>query len=251
MTGRSEADLQATIYEFVHASTWTESRWVLAMHPELLTDEADSLLSRVKASAREMGLSHDAEVANTHQKLLRLSRKIGSKAAFAEITGHDLPPLPPPLVQLYDAAAGADGEFRKTQNIKQLSKAIEAFEAGLRSHSSELSRAPLESIEALLGLAISLRLHSFNKTRLSDSLKKALEYWNSLLGRACGSVGDLSPLSSGVGGVLLLTAYTAGYNTLPAAVQALQHAVSAGQPGADRDGAAQNLEYARMLLAKR
>jgi hypothetical protein len=251
MTGQSQDDLQTTLYEFIHASTWTESRWILAMHPELLTDEADSLLSRAKSSAREIGMTHDAEVAHTHQRLLRLSRKIGPKAAFVEVTGNYFPPLSPELVELHDTAAKADASFRDTGDIKQLHVAIDALEAGIRKHSAELERAPLETIEFMYAPTMGLRLHSFTVTGQAEDLEAALDYWARLLDRSSGSVDDLSALSSGVGGSVLFTAHFAGYRTLQAAVQALEHAVSTRQPGADRDAYARNLEYARSLLAER
>ncbi|HEU5387556.1 MAG TPA: hypothetical protein VFV73_16785 [Streptosporangiaceae bacterium] len=251
MTVFSEADIRAAINEFVFAATWAQSRWVLAMHPELLTGDADFVLSHIKASAREMGLTRDVELAENHQKLLRLCRDIGPQAAFAEVTGHDYPPLTADLITVCDAAAEADQSFRETQDPRQLDRAISAFEAGLQSQAGDLGRAPLETMEHVLGLAISLRCMRFDVRPGPDDIDAALVHWDALLRRASGSVAALSARSSGIGGSMLIRAHLAGRGSLTAAVEALEHAVAAGPPGADRDGAERNLKTARMLQAKR
>lgn len=250
MTGPSENDLRAVIREFVLSDNWSESRWVLAMHPELLTDKADFLLTHIKATAREMGRSHDVEVTETHQKLLRLSREKGDKAAFAEVTGHDFPPLTADLIQLFDAAAGAEQSFRNTGDARQLGRAIDSYEAGLRGQAADLGRAPLETVEYVLGLAITLRSQHFEAEGRPDDLEAALAHWDALLRRASGSVAALSARASGIAGTMLILAHIAGYRTLPAAVAALEHAVATGQPGADQDGSAKNLKVARLLAAE-
>ena len=250
MTGPSEHDLRAAIREFVFSDSWSESRWVLAMHPELLTDETDFLLSHIKATAREMGRSHDVDVTETHQKLLRLSRQKGDKAAFAELTGHDFPPLTADLIELCDAGARADESFRTTGDARQLGRAIDSYEAGLRSRTADLGRAPLETVEYVLSLAITLRSQHFEAEGRPDDLEAALAHWDALLRRASGSVTALSPRASGIGGTLLILAHIAGCQTLPAAVAALEHAVATGQPGADRDRSAKNLQVARLLAAE-
>lgn len=250
MTGFSEADLRAAINEFVFAATWAQSRWVLAMHPELLTGDADFILSRIKAMAREMGRTHDVELAENHQKLLRLCRDIGPRAAFAA-TGHDFPPLTADLITVCDAAAEAEQSFRETPDPRQLDRAISAFEAGLQSQAGDLGRAPLETMEHVLGLAISLRCLRFDARPGPDDIDAALVHWDALLRRASGSVAALSARSSGIGGSLLIRAHLVGRGSLTAAVEALEHAVAAFPPGADRDSAEQNLKTARMLEAKR
>ena len=250
MTGPSENDLRAVIREFVFSDSWPESRWVLAMHPELLTDEADFLFTYIKATAREMGRSHDVDVTETHQKLLRLSREKGDKAAFAEVTGHDFPPLTAGLIELCDTAVYAADSFRQTHDAGQFGQAIDAYEAGLRVQAAELARAPLETAEYVLGLAISLRSQRFDAEGRPDDLEAALAHWNALLRRASGSVTALSPLGSGIGGSVLVRAHLMGRGTALAAVAALEHAVATGQPGAERDGNARNLELARLLTAE-
>jgi hypothetical protein len=250
MAESSKRDLQATLQEFIYAPGWAESRWILAMHPELLTDEADSLLSRIKASAREMGMTNEAEVADTHQRLLRLSRKIGSKAAFAQ-EGHDIPPLSSELLQLSDSAADAGTAFQTSGNEVQFRKAIETLEAGLREHSAQLEHAPLETVEWVATIAIGLRFESYRATGNPDDFMTALTYWENLLALASGSVRNLSAHTAGVAGGLLIIGHQAGLGTLPAAIEALEHAVSAGRSGPEREGAVRNLEYARSLTAKR
>jgi hypothetical protein len=250
MAESSGRDLRGTLHEFVMAPGWTESRWILAMHPELLTDEADTILSQITASAREMGMTQDAEEAATHQRLLRLSREIGSKAAFAQLTGRDVPPLSPELLQLCDSAIAAESAFQASGDKKQLQQAVETLEAGLRQNSGQLDRAPLETVECAVSIAIGLRFRSFLATRDPDDLIAALAYWDNLLAVASGSVSKLSAHTAGVAGGLLLAAHQCGLETLPAAITALERAISAGQPGEEQEGAIRNLQYARSLAAK-
>jgi hypothetical protein len=251
MTDQSERALRKVIQEFVFAPNWQESRWALQVHPELLTEETDSLLSSIKTSAREMGRTHDAELADTHQKLLRLSRGIGPKAAFAQLTGYEGPPLSPELNDLYNAAAEADESFRATGNIQHLPKAVAAAEVGIERLSTQLDRAPLETLEYIYSSVITLQTHYIAKMHRGEDLGAALALWNKLLDRTNGSIHDLSPRCSSVGGGLLLVAYLEGRHTLPAAIEALKHGVSASQPGADyRPGAVKMLEYAQRLSSE-
>jgi hypothetical protein len=249
MAGSSEADLRATLREFVTAPGWTESRWILAMHSELLTDEADAILSKIIASARAMGMTQDAADAATHQRLLRLCREIGSKAAFAQVTGLDVPPLSPELVRLCDSAVAAERDFQASGSEKQLHQAVETLEAGLRKNAGQLDRAPLETVEWVISIAIGLRFQSFRATGNPEDLMAGLAYWDNLLA-VSGSVRKLSAHTAGVAGGLLITAHLCGLETLPAAIAALEHAIAAGQPGAEQDGASRNLQYARSLAAQ-
>lgn len=249
MAGSSEADLRATLRAFVTAPGWTESRWILMLHPELLTDEADAILSKIITSARAMGMSQDAADAATHRRLLRLCRKIGPKAAFAQVTGRDVPPLSAELVRLYDAAVVAERDFRASGSEKQLHQAVETLEAGLRKNAGQLDQAPLETVECVVPIAIGLRLQSFRATGNPEDLMAALAYWDNLVA-VSGSVRNLSAHTAGVAGGLLITAHLCGLERLPGAIAALEHAIAAGQPGEERDGAIHNLQYARSLAAQ-
>jgi hypothetical protein len=251
MTRPTEIQLRTAINEFVFASNWSESRWVLAIHPELLTDEADVILAHIKAMAREKGDTHDVEVTETHQKLLRRCRQIGDRAAFAELTGNDFPPLSADLIQLCDAASGAARSFQENHEARLLGQAIEAFEAGVRARGAVLDHAPFETAEYIVGLAISLRSLRFDVQPRGDDLEAALAFWDSLLQEASGSLAALDARASGIGGSLLIRAHLAGLGTLSAAIEALEHSVSVSPPGPERDGLTHNLDYARRLAAKR
>jgi hypothetical protein len=251
MTEPAEIDLRIAINEFVFASNWSESRWILAMHPELLTDDADVILAHIKALAREQSKTGDVELAETYQKLLRRCRLIGDRAAFAELTGNDFPPLTPDLIQLCDAASEAARSFQENHEARPLGPAIEAFEAGVRAQAGVLDRAPFETAEYVLGLAISLRSLRFDAQRRKDDLEAALDLWDFLLQEASGSLAALDARASGIGGSLLLRAHLAGRGRLPAAIEALEYSVSVTPPGPERDGLTHNLDYARRLAAKR
>lgn len=73
---------------FIQARTWAATRRVLADHPELLSDEADDVLSQLIASARESEEGGDTErILTEHRDLLRRCREVGVEQAFAEKVG--------------------------------------------------------------------------------------------------------------------------------------------------------------------
>ena len=76
--------LAQALQDFIQAPTWDESRRVLEEHPELLTDEADSLLTQLANAARAQGDEDAVRLFEEHRALLRRSRQVGVAQAFAE-----------------------------------------------------------------------------------------------------------------------------------------------------------------------
>lgn len=58
-------ELLQTLIQFIEASTWAESQQVLVAHPELLTDEAETLLDQIIESARQQGDTPNGFLQNT------------------------------------------------------------------------------------------------------------------------------------------------------------------------------------------
>ena len=73
-----------TIFAFITADTWDESRRIVEAHPELLSDEADALLGRMleaeevrRPSVRRIFFEH-------HRAFLRRCREVGVERAEAD-----------------------------------------------------------------------------------------------------------------------------------------------------------------------
>ncbi len=69
---------------FVETETWPEARRLVEAHPELLSDEADEVLTEMIAFAMESGDREGRSVLREHRSVLRRSRKVGVRRAFAE-----------------------------------------------------------------------------------------------------------------------------------------------------------------------
>jgi hypothetical protein len=84
-----EADLADRLIEWVQTPTWADSRTYLENHPDLLTDEAEQVLVRLREVQDDEGARRTLD---EHLALLRRCRAEGIEAAFAERTGGGLPP---------------------------------------------------------------------------------------------------------------------------------------------------------------
>jgi tetratricopeptide (TPR) repeat protein len=93
----AEFSLMAMVFAFVDAETWTDSRRIVELHPELLEERTDAVLGRMAAGVEADGGPPEAvEVLRGHQELLRQCRLVGVAAAFEELTR---PPERDPMVE--------------------------------------------------------------------------------------------------------------------------------------------------------
>ena len=107
--------LRQTIFAFIQAETWEESRRILESHPELLTDEADALLGQLIDTAQAQGDEAALRIFERHRALLRRCREVGIEQAFAEFSGG--PPIPPEFqADLRHAQEGED-RYRQTGDL--------------------------------------------------------------------------------------------------------------------------------------
>ncbi|MEJ5241402.1 MAG: CpXC domain-containing protein, partial [Anaerolineales bacterium] len=90
---RWQERLTETLFAFIQAKTWDESRRILEQHPELLTDEADALLEQLIQAAKAQQDENARQLFEQHRNLLRRCREVGIEAAFQEIGGG--PSVPP------------------------------------------------------------------------------------------------------------------------------------------------------------
>lgn len=74
-----------TITALVEAESWDDAQNILNEHPELLSDEADALLTRFIVITQAQGDNDAREAFADNQTLLRRCREIGVEAAFDEM----------------------------------------------------------------------------------------------------------------------------------------------------------------------
>ena len=107
------APLAQTLFAFVSADTWAESRRIVEAHPELLTDDADSLLEQLIESARAQNDANAVRIFEEHRALLRRCRDAGIEQAFAERKKPQIAEeIPPEMRPLAEALAALPKEHR-------------------------------------------------------------------------------------------------------------------------------------------
>jgi hypothetical protein len=84
MNSLDPVQLLDVIQAFIQADTWAASQRIIEAHPELLSDEADQLLSQLVVIARQQGDSQVENIFTEHRQLLARCRQVGMEAAFAE-----------------------------------------------------------------------------------------------------------------------------------------------------------------------
>ncbi len=154
------APLLQTLQEFIQASTWTESQRIVEQHPELLGDEADTLLGQLVEAARGQGDEDAARVLEEHRALLRRCREVGVAEAFAA-------KMLPPEAQERAAALGLTAEqaLEMARLAAEMpSELLEAL-AELAARGAEI-RSP-EDLERLLSERPDLR------QRLEEAARRA------------------------------------------------------------------------------
>jgi tetratricopeptide (TPR) repeat protein len=82
-TPESPASLIDTLWKFIQARTWGETRAIVEAHPELLSETADQVLTRLIAEAESRQDQDALQGFTEHRDLLRESRALGPEAAFA------------------------------------------------------------------------------------------------------------------------------------------------------------------------
>jgi|GEM_PF-6293821 len=81
--------LPRAILEWVDMPGWDESRHFLQEHPELLSDEAATVIGQMLDAARAQNADDVADVLSQHQDILTKTRNEGIAAAYATLTSDD------------------------------------------------------------------------------------------------------------------------------------------------------------------
>jgi hypothetical protein len=84
MNPLDSVQLFEVIQAFIRADTWATSQRIVETHPELLSDEADQLLSHLVTLAHQQGDAQAEGAFTEYRQLLARCRQVGVEAAFAE-----------------------------------------------------------------------------------------------------------------------------------------------------------------------
>ncbi|MFH8939500.1 CHAT domain-containing protein [Streptomyces griseosporeus] len=117
-------ELAETLFRFVFAPSWQQSREILERHPELLGPEVDAVLASTEARDEEA-----ATAIRQHRALLERCRRLGLVNAFSELVNEDeLDALVPPAVRgRWDRAVALDQEYQRTLRADLLHEEVRAW----------------------------------------------------------------------------------------------------------------------------
>ncbi len=174
--------LLQTIFAFIQADTWAESQRIVENHPELLTNEADTLLEQLVQAAREKNDETARQVFEEHRALLRRCRAVGVEQAFAELlraedgqVGAGEMPIPPQFTaDLQQAIAGVQG-YQRTGDLVALNTAVAAWERILNH--PDFAQADEGFRRAAWNEAGGAYLRRYWRTGQVEDLNAALRLW--------------------------------------------------------------------------
>ena len=117
LTTVEERGLADTLQQFVQEKTWDESQRILETHPELLTDDADTVLGKLIDAASEANDENGRGILANHRELLQSVRREGADAAFAKVrfsAADGAPTLPPEIIaRLQEMNIRTEQEFER------------------------------------------------------------------------------------------------------------------------------------------
>lgn len=120
--------LVTLVQRFVQADSWPASREFVERHAALVSDDADDILTGLRALASARGDSAAAHAFEVHQDVLRRYRKVGG-AAFDDLIAPDVPAA---LRPQWVAAEAAYERYRARPSRAAADAAIRAIEPVLQ-----------------------------------------------------------------------------------------------------------------------
>ncbi|WP_287910895.1 hypothetical protein [Chloroflexus sp.] len=165
------APLVQMLNEFITANTWNESQRIVEQHPELLSDEADELLSHWLEAARSQGDASAVRVLEEQRALLRRCREVGVAQAFvehAEAIGTTA--LPSDLLPMLTELTRPDAPLDMPQRIDLCHRALALID---RASQPQLWAA------VTVILADSLAQHPFGDR--AENVERAIRYYEQAL----------------------------------------------------------------------
>ncbi len=113
---------------FLFCTSWSDSRYRLVLHPELLQPVVDEIVEMLIASGRQEKDEARVRVLEQQLGLLRLSRQVGIDAAFAELSGR---PRAFVIIEDHDMvrqqAEDAQQHYERTGNVSSLNVALDLW----------------------------------------------------------------------------------------------------------------------------
>jgi len=126
--------LTPKLLRFITSPNWGETQTVLKQCPELLTQDADDLLSGMMVQASRKGEPGTVKLFAEHRDILRRCREVGVDKAFAEVLFAALG-LPPETFADFVEAKAITDRLSELQTPEALNEAIAAREELLARHS--------------------------------------------------------------------------------------------------------------------
>lgn len=191
-----ERALSEVLRGFIQAPTWEESRRILEAHPELTTDDADGVFSKLIDAAKQYHDDSTERILETHRELLRNVREQGAEAAFAQVrsaAGNDatLPPDIAARLQELNVQTQADLD-RAVEEHPDLAAAVQGAPAmndsgvaALRELST--AQSPQDVLRAARRFPILLEDEFLNRIKelvldaRAQGVKEAEGHWNRCL----------------------------------------------------------------------
>ncbi|MFQ5856187.1 MAG: CpXC domain-containing protein, partial [Anaerolineae bacterium] len=180
-----------TLFEFVRAETWAESRRIVEQHPELLSDEADALLGQVIDTAREQADEDEVHIFEEHRALLRRCRKVGVEQAFAEKTGlspeelaaaEALAQLPPEVREVLAELAAGGVEITSPEDLERALAERPDLQQKLRDAVQAMGAGPTVPPAFTDDVALADRAERrYRETGDRAALDEAVEAWERIL----------------------------------------------------------------------
>lgn len=141
--------LLQTVQQFIQANTWDATQRVVEQHPELLGDEATSLLSQLLEASRSQGDTNILHILTEHLALLHRCRQVGVDHAFAEKQ------LPPELLAQAAEAGMTPEQLLKAQRASRMPPELREVLTDLAANGVEIRS--LADLEAALAARPDLR----------------------------------------------------------------------------------------------
>lgn len=113
------------LVEFLLSTSWSNSRYLLVLHPELLDPAVDEMVETFIASRRRENDDLRVAVFEQQLRLLRRCRQVGVDAAFAELSGSPRALIVAEDQDVFRQQAGdAQQHYERTGDVSSLDLAL-------------------------------------------------------------------------------------------------------------------------------
>jgi len=167
--------LNTTLQKLLQAQSSEEATRILQQHPELLTDEADTLLGFYIEEARKQGDEEAVQFFKSHREALQLFRSQLQGASQQTTTEHN--DIPAHFLAIIDQAKAAEARYQQGQGVPALNEAIAAWEQILNHPEFAKADAKGKLRLVVLNNSATTFRHRYRATGVLADLDKALSSW--------------------------------------------------------------------------